>query len=106
MFNNPKKEIKIRTIAKKLGITDIGETAGYYITEEDEKRGIKTYLICDICGGVTRVFLKRENIGMWCFDCELILYESSQKRICEKLEIKELFTKKDREFFKKLEIEI
>lgn len=106
MFNNPKEEIKIRVMARKMGITDIGEAAGYYITGEDEKRGIKTYLICDDCGGVARAFLKRKNIGLWCFNCELILYESSQKRICEKLEIKELFTREDREFFKKLKIEI
>lgn len=106
MFYNPKEEIKIRAIARKLEITDIGEAAGYYVTREDEKRGIKTYLVCEGCGSIARAFLKRKNIGLWCSNCELKLYEASQKRICEKLEIKELFTKEDREFLKKLEIEI
>lgn len=96
------KQDKILIAAKKLGIADIGEAEGFFASAEDEKNNIKTYFICSVCGAEARDFVQQSYRGIWCFRCEAVLYIKSKKRICEKLEISEMFTKEDRFFLKNL----
>lgn len=111
MSNNPKEEIKIKMIAMKLEIIDIGKAAEYYIFDKFNKNEIKDIencLICQNCGRETRSFVKQRSTGLWCVNCEMILYEAPKKKILKKSETEDFFalTEEDFEFLRKNRIKI